>query len=150
MKDYYKILGIEKQATEEQIKKAYRKLAKKYHPDVVKDDPAKQERMYEIQEAYECLGNEQRRRKYDSNCAGVPHKGAGVRPERDRKGNPAPSGPKMPDLSPFERFFGFTPGKGMETICLLPFLGTWGREGTGNKAWNMEKRKKCALLFSIS
>ena len=67
MKDYYKILGIEKQATEEQIKKAYRKLAKKYHPDVVKDDPAKQERMYEIQEAYECLGNEQRRRKYDSN-----------------------------------------------------------------------------------
>ncbi|EOS24808.1 hypothetical protein C804_05056 [Lachnospiraceae bacterium A4] len=115
MKDYYKILGIEKQATEEQIKKAYRKLAKKYHPDVVKDDPAKQERMYEIQEAYECLGNEQRRRKYDSDCAGVPHKGAGVRPERDRKGNPAPSGPKMPDLSPFERFFGFTPGKGMET-----------------------------------
>ena len=55
MKDYYKILGVDRQASTEQIKKAYRSLAKKYHPDVVKDDKAKQERMYEIQEAYACL-----------------------------------------------------------------------------------------------
>ncbi len=115
MKDYYRILGVERQASDEQIKKAYRKLAKKYHPDVVKDDPAKQERMYEIQEAYECLGNEQRRRKYDTDCASVSQTGAGARSERDMRKGPAPSGPKMPDLSPFERFFGFTPGKGMET-----------------------------------
>ena len=57
MKDYYKILGVDRQASDDQIKKAYRKLAKQYHPDVVKDDKKKQERMYEIQEAYECLGN---------------------------------------------------------------------------------------------
>lgn len=115
MKDYYRILGVERQASDEQIKKAYRKLAKKYHPDVVKDDQAKQERMYEIQEAYECLGNEQRRRKYDTDCASVSQTGAGARTKRDMRKGPAPSRPKMPDLSPFERFFGFTPGKGMET-----------------------------------
>ena len=115
MTDYYRMRGVERQLSDVQSKKAYRKLAKKYHPDVVKDDQAKQERMYEIQEAYECLGNEQRRRKYDTDCASVSQTGAGARSERDMRKDPAPSGPKMPDLSPFERFFGFTPGKGIET-----------------------------------
>ena len=55
MKDYYRILGVSEQAAEKEIKAAYRKLAKRYHPDVVKDDPKKTQRMYEIQEAYECL-----------------------------------------------------------------------------------------------
>ena len=72
MKDYYKILGVDRQASTEQIKKAYRSLAKKYHPDVVKDDKAKQERMYEIQEAYACLENEERRKKYDAECLKSP------------------------------------------------------------------------------
>ena len=69
MKDYYKILGVDRQASDDQIKKAYRKLAKQYHPDVVKDDKKKQERMYEIQEAYECLGNADHRKKYDEQCS---------------------------------------------------------------------------------
>lgn len=115
MKDYYKILGVDRQAPDEQIKKAYRKLAKKYHPDVVRDDPIKQERMYEIQEAYECLGNEQRRRKYDAQCSQMSQTGQGAALKNKMRKDPAPSGSPMPDLSPFERFFGFTPGKGMET-----------------------------------
>ena len=51
MKDYYGILGVSEQAAEKDIKAAYRKLAKLYHPDVVKDDADKTQRMYEIQEA---------------------------------------------------------------------------------------------------
>lgn len=115
MKDYYKILGVERHASDEQIKKAYRRLAKQYHPDVVKDDKTKQERMYEIQEAYECLGDAQRRKKYDTDCSTMSQASMGPRSERGRAKDPMPAGQKMPDLSPFERFFGFTPGKGMET-----------------------------------
>ena len=63
MKDYYKTLGVSEQATEKEIKAAYRKLAKQYHPDVVKDDADKRQRMYEVQEAYESLGDEGRDRK---------------------------------------------------------------------------------------
>ena len=65
MKDYYGILGVSEQAAEKDIKVAYRKLAKLYHPDVVKDDADKTQRMYEIQEAYQCLGDEESRKKYD-------------------------------------------------------------------------------------
>ena len=104
---------MERQASDEQIKKAYRKLAKQYHPDVVKDDRKKQERMYEIQEAYECLGNAGRRKKYDLDWAGLSRDP--LKNPKNTKAGAAPSGQKMPDLSPFERFFGFTPGKGMET-----------------------------------
>ncbi|MDE7272172.1 MAG: DnaJ domain-containing protein [Lachnospiraceae bacterium] len=113
MKDYYKILGVERQASEEQIKKAYRKLAKQYHPDVVKDDKKKQERMYEIQEAYECLGNAEHRKKYDTDCSRMSQ--GPTRTKKSTNMGAAPFEQKMPDLSPFERFFGFTPGKGMET-----------------------------------
>lgn len=65
-KDYYKVLGVSKNATEVEIKKAYRTLAKKYHPDLNQDDPKTKERFQEVSEAYEVLGNEQKRIQYDS------------------------------------------------------------------------------------
>ena len=52
MKDYYKILGVSPQADDREIKAAYRKLAKKYHPDVVGEDQEKRPIIHEIQEAY--------------------------------------------------------------------------------------------------
>lgn len=66
-KDYYQTLGIEKNATSEEIKKAYRKLALKVHPDVNSEDPSSAERFREITEAYGVLIDPAKRRAYDSN-----------------------------------------------------------------------------------
>ncbi len=64
-KDYYKTLGVSKNATQDEIKKAYRKLAVKYHPDKTKGDKAKEEMFKEINEAYEVLKDPEKRKKYD-------------------------------------------------------------------------------------
>src|SRR3970282_2521370 len=64
-KDYYKILGVARGASDEEIKKAYRKLARKYHPDVSKEANAK-ERFQEVAEAYETLRDKEKRAAYDS------------------------------------------------------------------------------------
>jgi len=65
-KDYYKILGVSKDASTEEIKKAYRKLAQKYHPDKNPNNKEAEERFKEIAEAYEVLSNEEKRKQYDA------------------------------------------------------------------------------------
>jgi curved DNA-binding protein len=64
-KDYYKVLGVPRNASDEDIKKAFRKLARQYHPDVAKDKKGAEEKFKEINEAYEVLGDPQNRKKYD-------------------------------------------------------------------------------------
>ncbi|MBV9121437.1 MAG: DnaJ domain-containing protein [Chloroflexi bacterium] len=64
-KDYYKILGVAKDASDKEIKQAYRRLARKYHPDVNPGDPKAEERFKEIGEAYAVLGEADKRKKYD-------------------------------------------------------------------------------------
>ena len=74
-KDYYKILGVQRGAGDEEIKKAYRKLARKFHPDVSKEANAK-EKFQEVSEAYETLRDKEKRAAYDS-------LGSGFRPGQD-------------------------------------------------------------------
>ena len=64
-RDYYEVLGVEKGASDEEIKKAYRRLARQYHPDVNKDDPKAEEKFKEINEAHEVLSDPQKRAAYD-------------------------------------------------------------------------------------
>jgi curved DNA-binding protein len=64
-KDYYKILGVDKNANEKDIKRAFRRLARKHHPDVNPDDQQAEERFKEINEAYEVLSDPEKRQKYD-------------------------------------------------------------------------------------
>ena len=63
--DYYKILGVEKNASESEIKKAYRKSAIKYHPDKNPGDKSAENKFKQAAEAYEVLGNSDKRAKYD-------------------------------------------------------------------------------------
>ena len=64
-KDYYKVLSVEKSASQAEIKKAYRALAKKYHPDKNKGEKGAEEKFKDISEAYEVLGDEEKRKQYD-------------------------------------------------------------------------------------
>jgi len=78
-KDYYKVLGIDKSASEEDVKKAYRKLAREHHPDVVseKDKEAAEKRFKEINEAYRVLSDAEKRKMYDTYGTADPNQGFG-------------------------------------------------------------------------
>ena len=65
VKDYYEILGVDRKASQEEIKKAFRKLARKYHPDLNPGDKTSEHKFKEINEAYEVLGDEKKRADYD-------------------------------------------------------------------------------------
>ena len=64
-RDYYEVLGVDRNATEDEIKRAFRRLARKYHPDVNKDDPEAEEKFKEINDAYSVLSDPKTRAQYD-------------------------------------------------------------------------------------
>ncbi len=82
-KDYYKTLGVSRTASEDEIRKAFRKLARQYHPDVARQDPKAEDKFKEINEAYEVLSDKGKRKKYDTMGAdwksgGTPPPGGGA------------------------------------------------------------------------
>src|SRR5574343_415238 len=75
MKDFYKILGVERNSSEDEIKKAYRKLAVKYHPDKNQGNKEAEEKFKEIAEAYDTLGDAEKKRNYDTFGTSNPNSG---------------------------------------------------------------------------
>jgi curved DNA-binding protein len=65
-RDYYEVLGVAREATHDEIRKAFRKLARKYHPDVAEDQDTAEDKFKELNEAYEVLGDPEKRKKYDT------------------------------------------------------------------------------------
>ncbi len=115
--DHYRILGVREDAPDEEIKRQYRSLAKRYHPDGHPDDPEAEKRFREVTEAYRVLGDKERRRAYDQErtrereTAGAPGK-KGKSGHREEK-KQARAGFDPNDMSAqFEQFFGFQPRGG--------------------------------------
>ena len=100
-RDYYEVMGVPKNASEDEIKKAYRKLAKKYHPDLNPGDKAAEEKFKELNEAYEVLSDKDKKARYDQfGHAGVdPNFGGGP-----AGGSPFTGGIDLGDI--FDSFFG--------------------------------------------
>ena len=122
VKDYYQTLGVSKNASQEDIKKAFRKLARKYHPDVNPGDPTAEEHFKEINEAYEVLSDEDKRKKYDRfGAQWRQYERAGGQPEdfdwhqwASPGQSPGGSRTYRRTVNPeeFEEMFGGTPGRG--------------------------------------
>ena len=90
-KDYYKSLGVPKGASNDEIRKAFRKLARKYHPDVSRNDPGAEDKFKEINEAYEVLSDPEKRQKYDTLGSNW-QQGGGFRPPPGWQGRGAGRG----------------------------------------------------------
>lgn len=117
MKDYYKILQIERTATPEEIKKSFRKLAKKFHPDVNKNNKKAEELFKEINEAYSVLSDENKKAEYDNKLLGKEEHRTGFRqtdfqnrPNRRTTTQRTASSVNFQNTGRFfENFFGFDP-----------------------------------------
>ena len=117
-RDYYEVLGVSKTATQDELKKAYRKLARKYHPDLNKDNAEAAEKFKECNEAYSVLSDEQKRAQYDQfGHAAFENGGMGGGGGFGGAGG-----------------FGGFGGSGMEDIFDMFFGGQGGRGGGSSKA----------------
>lgn len=104
-KDYYKVLGVSKDASQDEIKQAYRKLALKYHPDKTKGDPEGEAKFKEVNEAYRVLSNEAQRAQYDQFGSTFQGMGAGTGARGFRPEDFARFTQDFGDLGGFEDIF---------------------------------------------
>jgi molecular chaperone DnaJ len=132
-KDYYKVLGVSEDASKDEIKRAYRKLAQKHHPDANKDDDTAEQRFKEISEAHSILSNDEKRKEYDevrrfARTGGGPGVGFGRRTPGGTRVNVGDIGDLFGGLFgdevPVEDIFGFRvrrKGQDVETEAHLTF-----------------------------
>jgi DnaJ-class molecular chaperone len=113
MKNYYEILGVQRSATLEEIKKVYKKLAKKYHPDLNQGNKEAEQKFIEIKEAYDTLSDENKRKSYDAKLDGRGNDSSQQQGRRPKSSRSEPAEPVKFDFEEversFERFFGFNP-----------------------------------------
>jgi molecular chaperone DnaJ len=129
-KDFYKVLGVAKDATADEIKKAYRKLARKHHPDANKGDTDSEDRFKEISEAYDVLSDDTKRREYDEARAlfgtgGLRFPGGGAAGGRMGQGGPGGASFDLGDL------FGGSAGSGAGLGDVLGGMFGRGRASAG-------------------
>jgi molecular chaperone DnaJ len=103
-RDYYDVLGVKKSATQDEIKKAYRKLARQYHPDANPNDPKAEEKFKEVSSAYEVLSDSEKRKQYDAGPSPFFGQGHGQGAPRGGTYQQAPMGGDWGDL--FGNLFG--------------------------------------------
>jgi len=144
LKDYYKILGVSEKAGDDEIKKAFRQLAKKYHPDAHPGDKAAEERFKEISEAYEVLSNPQKKAQYEklkqAQAGGYDFSNFG------RNGQNGNYQGNMDFSSIFGDMFGGGKSGGFSDIFDM-FLKT-ARAGAVAKEAGLQRRKKAKTLQS--
>lgn len=111
--DYYKVLEITEQADEDQIRQAYRKLAKKYHPDINPGNPEAEEKFKDIVEAYEVLGDATKRKAYDEKRSAASGYGGKRNGQKQGQGSYTRADVNMADFTKnMEKYFGFSFGGG--------------------------------------
>ena len=150
-KDYYSILGISRDATEKDIKAAYRKLARKYHPDVNPGNKAAEEKFKEINQAYEVVSDAEKRKKYDQYGEGWEHAG-----QFTQSGQPGRQ--SYGSASDFGGFnFGgqgggatFGGAEGMDSIFEQMFTGTRGRRAQPRRGQDIEHALEISLEEAYS
>ena len=138
-RDYYEVLGVARNADDAAIKKAYRKLAKKYHPDMNKDNPSAEEKFKEVTEAYNILSDKEKRKLYDQfgHAAfdeGGGNAGAGGYQEFHY------SGDNLDDI--FDGIFGGFKGKGFGSGFHSKGFRTQDFEDDGGFFWKREQKSQ--------
>lgn len=152
-KDYYKVLGVDKNAGQDEIKKAYRKLAVKYHPDKNKGNKAAEEKFKEIAEAYEVLGDQAKRKKYDEMGSDWSRYQNYSYQDFHNTGNEWSGGGRSYHVRMDEQGFGdiFGGGRGFSDFFNMFFSGRAGRPGQStHDAWYEENVQPADLETQIS
>jgi len=153
-RDYYAVLGVSASATQDEIKKQYRKLAKKFHPDANQGDPKAAERFKEISEAYNVLGDAEKRKQYDEMrrlgaFGGFGERAGGAGGRGAPRGQPGARGPGGPGGPGFEEFdVGGLGGLGGLGDLFASMFGG-GRAGPGGRARGPERGQSVETTLEL-
>jgi len=151
-KDYYKVLGVGRNASQDEIKKAYRDLARRYHPDLNPDDKTAKQKFQEVQSAYDVLSDQQKREMYDRYGSSFETMGGGAGPGGPWAGGGPGGGFSFEDID-FSQFFGErfgAGGGGGGAGGFEDIFGQFSQAGRGRKARSGGRRRGADLRHDIT